>query len=76
MTTITRRLNKKQQHISGLVFDIDHLETELKRMVAQKQFKTWWQGDYINRIKVRSILTELRDELEKINNDETYKPWE
>lgn len=75
MMTTARRLNKKQQYINGLVFDRDHLQTDLARMIEQKQFFTWWHGEVITRVRVKQYLDEIREELERIDQDATYQPW-
>lgn len=63
--------NKRQEHINGINHDIKFLEEELNR----HQVCIWWMGEKYSFSKVRSIVKELKEELQKVESDKTYKPW-
>jgi iron-sulfur cluster repair protein YtfE (RIC family) len=76
MNTTTKRATKMQRYINSLNYDIAFLKDELEKMIQQKRFLTWVHGEKKSRVFVREKLQELRQELERINSEPGYKPWQ
>jgi hypothetical protein len=72
-------MKARDQYVNGLNHDINYFEQELKivregRRVRLKFF-VWWLGDRIPRYQVKAMIIELKEELQKVLIDKTYKPW-
>ena len=73
------RINKRQQYINGLRFDLDYFQGELSAHAIAKmngdQYTVWHHGEVVPILKVRKNIEELTEELNKVFNDKNYKPW-
>jgi hypothetical protein len=61
----------KREMINGLEHDINNFETEL----AKVQIGFWHLGEWHPKFYWRARLRELKEELNKIRTDKTYRPW-
>lgn len=72
-------MKARDQYVNGLNHDIAYFEKELQivregRRVKLKFF-VWWHGDRIPRYQVKAMVVELKEEVQKVLTDKTYKPW-
>ena len=72
-------MKARDMYINGIQHDIDYFESELKIVREGNRVKLkpfiWHHGDRIHRYLVKQMVIELKEELQKVLTDKTYKPW-
>jgi len=72
-------MKTKKQYINVLESDIQFFEGQLRIVRDGKRVKLklfiWYLGERLPRYQAKHILVELKEELNKITIDKTYKPW-
>jgi len=72
-------MKARDQYLNALNHDIECFEKKLQIIREGKRVKLqvfiWWHGDRIHRYLVKQMVAELKEEVQKVLIDKTYKPW-
>lgn len=66
----------KKEYINDLNHRLEYFKEEVKKLDTTKgNIYFWYLGDRYYAPKAQRLIVEMQEELNKINNDNAYKPW-